>query len=257
MLFCWILCLIMARTQSGRIFWQQILRHRHARWPVDVVVLLHQCCCWALSRMSCHWAWLCRGYWPYRNLIDWLIFDSLCGPQKQTPTFNAYLKIHTKDKQPHFLLVCTLFSHLTSFTFSPSSQTIVFNNICLRPQLQIWHKPDNICLKHKQNYPLQPWPWSQWYFWLLLVKSHKQIAFLNTKCSFPYTTSGYSPTSYKIFNNIVPNSLDLSSPPENLSYTHTHGPTAHFSKTYFSPASPLVTLSSPAISVSSRLLFFL
>ena len=40
-------------------------------------------CCWALIWMSCHWAWLRRGYWRYRNLIDWLI-DWLIFPMPFT-----------------------------------------------------------------------------------------------------------------------------------------------------------------------------
>ena len=27
-----------------------------------------------------HWAWLRRGYWRYRNLIDWLIYHALFKP---------------------------------------------------------------------------------------------------------------------------------------------------------------------------------
>ena len=30
-------------------------------------------CCWTLIWLSRHWAWLCRGYWLYRSLIDWSI----------------------------------------------------------------------------------------------------------------------------------------------------------------------------------------
>ena len=30
-------------------------------------------CCWTLIWLSRHWAWLRRGYWRYRSLIDWLI----------------------------------------------------------------------------------------------------------------------------------------------------------------------------------------
>ena len=60
---------------SRHIFltWSFPHRHRHARWPVDVVELLHKFCCWSLIWMSRHWAWLRRGYWCYRNLVDWLI----------------------------------------------------------------------------------------------------------------------------------------------------------------------------------------
>ena len=60
---------------SRRIFltWPFPHRHQHARWPVDIVELLHRFCCWALIWMSCHWAWLCWGYRRNRNLVDWLI----------------------------------------------------------------------------------------------------------------------------------------------------------------------------------------
>ena len=30
-------------------------------------------CCWTLIWLSRHWAWLRRGYWRNRSLIDWLI----------------------------------------------------------------------------------------------------------------------------------------------------------------------------------------
>ena len=48
-------------------------RHQHAQWPVDITELFLQFCCWTLIRLSCHWAWLRRGYRCYTNLIDWLI----------------------------------------------------------------------------------------------------------------------------------------------------------------------------------------
>ena len=35
-------------------------------------------CCWILIWLSRHWAWLCRGYWRYRSLIDWLIVYEIC-----------------------------------------------------------------------------------------------------------------------------------------------------------------------------------
>ena len=35
--------------------------------------LFHQFCCWTPVRLSCHWAYLRRGYWHNRNLIAWLI----------------------------------------------------------------------------------------------------------------------------------------------------------------------------------------
>ena len=49
-------------------------RYWHARWTVDVMELFLQFCCWTLIRLSRHWAWLCRGYWRYRNwLINWFM----------------------------------------------------------------------------------------------------------------------------------------------------------------------------------------
>ena len=50
--------------------WTFSRRHRR---PVDVTELFHRFCCWTPSRLSRHWAWLCRGYWRYRNFIDLLI----------------------------------------------------------------------------------------------------------------------------------------------------------------------------------------
>ena len=49
------------------------LRHRNAWYAVDFTELFLRFCCWTLIQLSHHWAWLCWGYWHYRNLIDWLI----------------------------------------------------------------------------------------------------------------------------------------------------------------------------------------
>ena len=40
------------------------------RWCYGTVSSI---CYWTLIRLSRHWAWLCWGYWRYRNLIDWCI----------------------------------------------------------------------------------------------------------------------------------------------------------------------------------------
>ena len=48
-------------------------RYRHSPWPVDVMELFPRFCCWTLIWLSRQWAWLRRGYWRYRSLIDWLI----------------------------------------------------------------------------------------------------------------------------------------------------------------------------------------
>ena len=56
--------------------WPFSHRHRHAWWPVDVTEPFRRVCCRPLIWLSHHWAWLCRGYWRYRNLIDWLFMQS-------------------------------------------------------------------------------------------------------------------------------------------------------------------------------------
>ena len=53
------------------LIWPSPHRYRHSPWPVDVIELFPRFCCWILIRLSRHWAWLCRGYWRYRSLIDW------------------------------------------------------------------------------------------------------------------------------------------------------------------------------------------
>ena len=54
--------------------WPFSHRYRHSPWPVDVTKLFLRFCCWTLIWLSHHWAWLRRGYWRYRSLID-------CNPQ--------------------------------------------------------------------------------------------------------------------------------------------------------------------------------
>ena len=51
-------------------------RYRHSPWPADVTELFPQFCCLTLIWLSRYWAWLCRGYWRYRILIDWLMFST-------------------------------------------------------------------------------------------------------------------------------------------------------------------------------------
>ena len=58
------------------LIWPFPNRYRHSPWPVDVTELFPRFCCWALIWLSRQWAWLRRGYWRYRNLIDWLIDNS-------------------------------------------------------------------------------------------------------------------------------------------------------------------------------------
>ena len=55
------------------LIWPFPHRYRHSPWPVDVTELFPRFCCWTLIWLSRHWAWLRRGYWRYKTLIDWLI----------------------------------------------------------------------------------------------------------------------------------------------------------------------------------------
>ena len=41
--------------------------------PINFTELFLRFCCWTQIWLSRHWAWLCRGYWHYRSLIDWLM----------------------------------------------------------------------------------------------------------------------------------------------------------------------------------------
>ena len=67
-------CNLQATSQNAS-FWLGISPHRYqdARWPVDVMKLLHWFCCWTLFRLSRLWTFLWWVYWSYRNFIDWLI----------------------------------------------------------------------------------------------------------------------------------------------------------------------------------------
>ena len=68
--------------------WPSLHSHRCALLPVDVMERLQQHRIWTLIWLLRHWAWLRRGYWRYRNLIDWLgsttrsglmvVFSSVC-----------------------------------------------------------------------------------------------------------------------------------------------------------------------------------
>ena len=55
----------------------------------DATEMLHWFCCWTPIPLLCHWALLCRRYWRYRYLIDWLIgrFNERSGNQ-QHPFLN-------------------------------------------------------------------------------------------------------------------------------------------------------------------------
>ena len=67
------------------LIWRSPHRYRHFPWPLDVTELFPRFSCWTLIWVSRHWAWLSRGYWGYRNLIDWLIvWVNLCLRQNGT-----------------------------------------------------------------------------------------------------------------------------------------------------------------------------
>ena len=46
-------------------------------------------CRWTLIWLSCHWAWLRRGYWRYRSLIDWFIDYNLGHTGRQCNEYNS------------------------------------------------------------------------------------------------------------------------------------------------------------------------
>ena len=56
------------------LIWPFPHRYRHSPWLVDVTEQFPRFCCWRLIWLSSHWAWLRRGYWRYRSLIDALIY---------------------------------------------------------------------------------------------------------------------------------------------------------------------------------------
>ena len=52
--------------------WPFPCRHGCALLPFDVTERLQRLRIWTPIWLLRHWAWLRRGYWRYRNLIDWL-----------------------------------------------------------------------------------------------------------------------------------------------------------------------------------------
>ena len=60
-------------SRNISLTWPFPHRHQHAQWPTYAMELLHRFCCWTLIWLLCHWVWLHRGCWRYRNLIDWFV----------------------------------------------------------------------------------------------------------------------------------------------------------------------------------------
>ena len=54
-----------------------ILPRRHRCGLLMLQNILQRLCIWTPMWLLCHWAWLCRGYWRYKNLIDWLMERNL------------------------------------------------------------------------------------------------------------------------------------------------------------------------------------
>ena len=79
-------------------------RYQHARWPLDFRELFPRFCCWTLIWLSCHWAWLCQGYWRYRSLIDWLI-DWTFQDVYNALHWLAANKCSNKENLPHLVLI--------------------------------------------------------------------------------------------------------------------------------------------------------
>ena len=68
-------------------------RHRCAQRPVDVTEWLQRLHIWTPMWQLCHWAWLRRGYWRYRNLI-WLIDSLIDKDGKDKLWGNLHLHFH-------------------------------------------------------------------------------------------------------------------------------------------------------------------
>ena len=89
--------------------WPPPRRHRGALLPVDVTERLQRLYIWTPIWRLRHWAWLRRGYWRYRNLIDWLVVTqphtNWSGPATIEGIWHpcqAYgWRTHSYYKQPH------------------------------------------------------------------------------------------------------------------------------------------------------------
>ena len=70
---------VFIRLDVSAGFWRILLDFNSVKystlitWPFDVTELFPRLCSWTLIWLSHHWAWLRRGYWRYRSLIDLLI----------------------------------------------------------------------------------------------------------------------------------------------------------------------------------------
>ena len=100
--------LLPSRNIWRRHLFDMAHRHHHTQWPVNVMELLHQLCCWTPIWLSCHWAWLFQGYWRYRNLNAWLTL----------PTFQVWQSFPT----------CTV-SEMVSRSFHNLLLTILFISV--------------------------------------------------------------------------------------------------------------------------------
>ena len=87
---------------------------QHTRWRIDITELFHWFCCLMSIWLSCYWAWLCWGYWHYRNLIDWLIdswqqtFNWICCCVFYLQTCRRCLGCYKVTKMKHSLQSYTL-----------------------------------------------------------------------------------------------------------------------------------------------------
>ena len=77
------------------LIWPFPHRYRHSPWPVDVTELFPRFCCWTLIWLSRHWAWLRRGYWRYRTLIDWFIYLLWTGRYSFGPRYCIFRGDHS------------------------------------------------------------------------------------------------------------------------------------------------------------------
>ena len=91
--------------------WPSPRRHRCAQLPVDVTERLQRLRIWTPIWLLRHWTWLRRGYWRYRNLIDWLIYI----------VKSALLSF----RKWHIILKCALIDNFRNWRWNVSSLYII------------------------------------------------------------------------------------------------------------------------------------
>ena len=127
-------------------------RYCHSPWPVDVTELFPRFCCWTLIWLSHHWAWLRRGYWRYRSLIDWFEDTSLWLGLSPLDTSTHNSPLIPQNCIIDFAVEHWFGCHATEPGFSRDIDAV---ESCLSELHRNW-----------------PVPWSQWKTWTFINNSH-------------------------------------------------------------------------------------